>query len=114
MILIYPGQWNPHIGNKHLRIISIRDYSNKTDPGIFDEINNMNFEYRYVTRLQFLDKLDARNVMKDLEQKWDQKQKTFVQMVYEEISKKETTKIDRTAVENADLIARWGCLSRSG
>lgn len=99
------GQWNPRIGNKHIRIVSIRDYSNKTDPGIFDEINNLNFEYRYVTRLQFLDKLDARNVMKDLEQKWDQKQKTFIQMVYEEISKKETTKIDRTAVENADLIA---------
>ncbi len=99
------GQWNPRIGNKHIRIVSIRDYSNKTDPGMFDEINNLNFEYRYVTRLQFLDKLDARNVMKDLEQKWDQKQKTFIQMVYEEISKKETLKIDKTAVENADLIA---------
>jgi type IV secretion system protein VirB4 len=99
------GQWNPRLGSKHLRIVSIRDYSNKTDPGMLDEINNLNFEYRYVVRLQFLDKLDARNMMKGMEQKWDQKQKTFWQMVYEEISRKETPKLDQTAVENAELIA---------
>ncbi|MDR3560570.1 MAG: conjugal transfer protein TrbE [Negativicutes bacterium] len=99
------GQWNPRLGSKHLRIVSIRDYSNKTDPGMLDEINNLNFEYRYVVRLQFLDKLDARNMMKSMEQKWDQKQKTFWQMFYEEISKKETPKLDQTAIENAGLIA---------
>lgn len=100
------GQWNPRLGKKHLRIVSIRDYSNKTDAGMFDEINLLNFEYRYVVRLQFLDKLDARNVMKSTEQKWDQKQKTFWQMVYEEVTRKEIPKVDQTAVENADLIAQ--------
>ena len=99
------GQWNPRVGKKHIRIVSIHDYSKKTDPGMFDEINSLNFEYRFVVRLQFLDKLDARKIMKNYEQKWDQKQKTFMQMAIEEITKKESPKVDQTAVENADSIA---------
>lgn len=98
------GQWNPRLGKNHLRIVTIRGFDNRTDIGMFDALNKLGFEYRYVVRYSFLDKLDARNALKEQQDKWDQKQKTMTQMFAEAIMHQQTTKIDQTAVLNSSMI----------
>lgn len=99
------GQWNPRLGKHHLRVVTIRGFDNQTDIGMFDALNKLGFEYRYVTRYSFLDKLDARTVLKEMQDKWDQKQKTITQMFAEAVMRQPTTKIDQTAVMNSSMIA---------
>ena len=98
------GQWNPRLGKNHIRIVTIRGFDNKTETGMFDELNKLGFEYRYVVRYSFMDKLDARTVLKEMQDKWDQKQKTITQMFAEAVMRQPSPKIDQTAVLNSSMI----------
>ena len=53
------GGLKPKLGNKHMRCISLQGFPNFTVPCMFDELNRLGFEYRWVTRFMFLSKQEA-------------------------------------------------------
>ena len=53
------GGMEPRLGNYHLRVGSVMGFPGSSIPGILDNLNRLNFEYRWVTRFLPLDKMDA-------------------------------------------------------
>ena len=99
------GGLKPKLGNKHMRCISLQGFPNFTVPCMFDELNRLGFEYRWVTRFMFLSKQEA---LSKLEKKWKATFSGRISMIkrvmMELTGDKEPTKIDEDALEKADEI----------
>ena len=99
------GGLKPKLGNKHMRCISVQGFPNFTVPCMFDELNRLGFEYRWVTRFMFLSKQEA---LSKLEKKWKATFSGRISMLkrvmMELTGDKEPTKIDEDALEKADEI----------
>lgn len=99
------GGLKPKLGNKHMRCISLQGFPNFTVPCMFDELNRLGFEYRWVTRFMFLSKQEA---LSKLEKKWKATFSGRISMLkrvmMELTGDKEPTKIDEDALEKADEI----------
>ncbi|EEO40303.1 MULTISPECIES: ATPase [Fusobacterium] len=99
------GGLKPKLGNKHMRCISLQGFPNFTVPCMFDELNRLGFEYRWVTRFMFLSKQEA---LSKLEKKWKATFSGRISMLkrvkMELTGEKEPTKIDEDALEKADEI----------
>ena len=99
------GGLKPKLGNKHMRCISLQGFPNFTVPCMFDELNRLGFEYRWVTRFMFLSKQEA---LSKLEKKWKATFSGRISMLkrvmMELTGDKEPTKIDEHALEKADEI----------
>ena len=99
------GGLKPKLGNKHIRCISLQGFPNFTVPCMFDELNRLGFEYRWVTRFMFLSKQEA---LSKLEKKWKATFSGRISMLkrvkMELTGEKEPTKIDEDALEKADEI----------
>lgn len=64
-----PG-FHPILGDYHLRTVSILQFPNMSEPGIFDILNRLDFEYRWTTRFIPIDKQDAMKIIKEFTRKW--------------------------------------------
>ena len=99
------GGLKPKLGNKHMRCISLQGFPNFTVPCMFDELNRLGVEYRWVTRFMFLSKQEA---LSKLEKKWKATFSGRISMLkrvmMELTGDKEPTKIDEDALEKADEI----------
>ena len=99
------GGLKPKLGNKHMRCISLQGFPNFTVPCMFDELNRLGLEYRWVTRFMFLSKQEA---LSKLEKKWKATFSGRISMLkrvkMELTGEKEPTKIDEDALEKADEI----------
>ena len=99
------GGLKPKLGNKHMRCISLQGFPNFTVPCMFDELNRLGFEYRWVTRFMFLSKQEA---LSKLEKKWKATFSGRISMLkrvmMELTGDKEPTKIDEDSLEKADEI----------
>ena len=99
------GGLKPKLGNKHMRCISLQGFPNFTVPCMFDELNRLGFEYRWVTRFMFLSKQEA---LSKLEKKWKATFSGRISMLkrvmMELTGDKEPPKIDEDALEKADEI----------
>lgn len=99
------GGLKPKLGNKHLRCISLQGFPNFTVPCMFDELNRLGFEYRWITRFMFLSKQEA---LSKLERKWKATFSGRISMLkrvlMELTGDKEPTKVDEDALEKADEI----------
>lgn len=94
------------LGDTYIKAITIMDIPNFTEPCILDELNNLPFEYRWVTRFIFLSK---RQALKRLEKKYRatlQGKLSFFTRVLNELSGRdsEAGKINFDAVRKADEI----------
>lgn len=94
------------LGETYIKAITIMDIPNFTEPCILDELNNLPFEYRWVTRFIFLSK---RQALKRLEKKYRatlQGKLSFFTRVFNELSGRdpESGKINFDAVRKADEI----------
>lgn len=94
------------LGKTYTKAITIVDLPNFTEPCILDELNNLPFEYRWVTRFIFLSKQQA---LKNMEKKYKatlQGKLSFFTRVINELSGRdsEAGKINFDAVRKADEI----------
>lgn len=94
------------LGKTYVKAITIIDIPNFTEPCILDELNNLPFEYRWVTRFIFLSKQQA---LKKMEKKYRatlQGKLSFVTRIFNELSGRdpEAGKINFDAVRRADEI----------
>lgn len=94
------------LGKKYIKAITIVDLPNFTEPCILDELNNLPFEYRWVTRFIFLSKQQA---LKKLDKKYRatlQGKLSVITRIINELSGRdpEAGKINFDAVRKADEI----------
>lgn len=97
----FTGGLAPVLGQSHLRVISLRHFPNASFPGILDDLNRLNFEYRYVNRFIALDKLDAMAVTRRYFKRWFQKRKGLGAIVSEIFSHRESPVVNVEAEEKA-------------
>ena len=94
------------LGEKHIKLVTILDFPPMSTPGVFDVFNNLDMEYRWVSRYIFLSKLDATQELKNFLMRWNQQIKSFWTQVREAVLKEKfNDAIDETAVMNKDDVS---------
>ncbi len=93
------GGLEPKLGDYFISAISIIGFPQMSNAGILDELNRMNFEYRWVTRYIPLDKLDASKEIGTLRREWFAKRKSLFTMLKETITRSESAMVDTGALE---------------
>ncbi|MGL5798274.1 MAG: ATPase, partial [Cetobacterium sp.] len=99
------GGLKPQLGKKHMRIISIVDFPQYTEPGFFDKLNHLNIEYRWMTRFLVLGKQESLSVLKGIWNTTFQGRLSFLQRVLSEFTNGETQlNENKDALEKAEGI----------
>lgn len=102
------GGMRPRLGNHHLRVISILSFPGASMPGIFDNLNRLNFEYRWVTRFICLDKREAENETGRYQRLHYAKRKSMATLIKEMLTQSETAQVNEDAVAKAEDSAAAG------
>ncbi len=99
------GGLEPKLGEKHIKTVSIDGFPGTSIPGILDNLNRLNVEYRWVTRFITLDKQEALKNLKSYHRKWFAGRKTFFQLIKEVFTNQETThNLNRDALNKAEEV----------
>ena len=91
----------PRLGDYHMRVISILGFPGTSTPGILDNLNKLNFEYRWVTRFLPLDKKDAVSELGKYRRQWFSKRKGILTMLKETATQTESAMVDNDAANKA-------------
>jgi len=92
------GGLAPRLGDQHLQLITVREFPGESVPGFLDAMNRLPFEYRWITRFVFEDKMPATAIMKSYQQKWLSGRKSFMTVVREALFREDS------AIQNTDAI----------
>lgn len=95
------GGMEPRLGNYQLRTISVLGFPGSSIPGILDNMNRLNFEYRWVTRFLPLDKIDALKEVNRYRKQWFAKRKGVMTLVRETVSQNESAMVDSDALNKS-------------
>lgn len=97
------GGRNPQLGSKHMKIITILNFPPVTTPGVFDALNALNIEYRWVSRFICLSRTDGMEELSHYVKLWGQQVKGFFTYIREAITQTELQgAIDESAVDNKE------------
>ncbi len=77
----------PMLGDQFIPTVTITGFPSTSLPGILDELNHLEIEYRWVTRYICLDKDDARKEIEKFRRQWWSKRKNLFTMLKEEATK---------------------------
>ena len=91
----------PKLGERHLRVITVRGFPDTTWPGMLDDLNRLGFGYRWVTRFICLDKAEAEAALTKLRRQWFAKRKSVVALLRETIFQQESPLLDTDAANQA-------------
>jgi type IV secretion system protein TrbE len=91
----------PQLGNYHLRTVTILGFPASTTPALLDQLNQLPFGYRFVTRFISLDKSDAETLLKRYKRLWFAKRKGLFNLLQEVFTKSETQLIDTASMDKA-------------
>ncbi len=71
------------LDKKFFRTVTVRSFPSTTVPGILDELNRLQLEYRWVTRYIAYDKQDALKELKRYQKRWYSQRKGLMSVVTE-------------------------------
>ena len=91
------GGLSPKLGPESLNTISILGFPNTTVPGILDELNDLGFAYRWVTRWIPMDKSKAEATLKRIRRQWFVKRKSAWTILQEVMFNRESPLLDSDA-----------------
>lgn len=91
----------PKLGDRHLRVVTVRGFPTATWPGMLDELNRLGFAYRWTTRFICLDKTEAERELTKLRRQWFAKRKSVVALLRETIFQQESPLVDSDAANQA-------------
>ena len=91
----------PMLGDSFLPTCSIVGFPATSLPGLLDDLNHLQVEYRWVTRFIALDKDEAKTELEKYRKRWYQKRKGILTMLKEEAAKQETALVDNAAANKA-------------
>lgn len=83
------GGLEPRLGKNHIRVISPIGYLTSSVFGLFDPLNQLDFEYRWITRYYCLGKQDALSELHDKKRAWYGKLKSIKDMISELVFNKQ-------------------------
>jgi len=95
------GGLAPKLGDQHLRILSFRYFPSHSQPALLDELNQLGIEYRWTSRFIGLDKSSAVKELDKLQKNWFKKQKSFLQVIMEALTKESSPFTNTDAVNKA-------------
>jgi type IV secretion system protein TrbE len=95
------GGLAPMLGNRHLRVLSVRGFPTSTWPGLLDDLNRLGFAFRWSTRFLCLDKAEAEKELRRLRRQWFAKRKNIVALLRETIFQQESPLVDSDASNKA-------------
>ncbi|MFK5978161.1 MAG: conjugal transfer protein TrbE [Rhizobiaceae bacterium] len=95
------GGLEPMLGDQHLRCLTVLGFPNTTVPGILDELNDLNFSYRWTTRWIGLDKQQATRELSRLRRQWFSKRKSVTAILREVMFNQESVLVDSDADNKA-------------
>jgi len=95
------GGMEPRLGKHHLRVVSVMGFPGSSIPGILDNLNRLNFEYRWVTRFLPLDKMDALQEVNRYRKQWFAKRKGVMTLIRETVSQSESAMVDSDALNKS-------------
>lgn len=98
------GGTDPILGNQHIRVVSILSYPGDTWPCIFDELNRLNFRYRWVTRYLFMNRQEAIKEVEKYQSGWNSKRESIGNKILKIIFKTpdDPRQEDKTAISKAE------------
>ncbi len=91
----------PLLGDSFIPTCTVVGFPATTLPGLLDELNYLNIEYRWVTRYICLDKEDAQKEITRYRKRWWAKRKNIFTMLKEEATQEESALIDNASVGKA-------------
>ena len=91
----------PMLGENFIPTVTINGFPVSSYPGILDDLNYLNIEYRWVVRYIFLDKEDARKELDRYRKQWWSKRKNIWTLLKEEATKEESALVDNDASNKA-------------
>jgi type IV secretion system protein TrbE len=77
------GGLEPRLGNQHVRVVAPIKYRGNTIFGLFNDLNRLNFPYRWVTRYCCLGKQDSISALEGVKRGWNGKIKSMQSMIKE-------------------------------
>lgn len=91
------GGLDPILGDEHLRCLTITGFPGSTVPGLLDELNDLGFAYRWVTRFIALDKQEATKLLTRMRRQWFSKRKSVTAILREVMFNQESALLDSDA-----------------
>ncbi|HWV51664.1 conjugal transfer protein TrbE [Pseudorhodoplanes sp.] len=95
------GGFEPRLGDQHLRTLTVIGFPSATFPGVLDELNQLAFPYRWVTRAVMLDKTDATRLLTKIRRQWFAKRKSLSAILKEVMTNEASTLLDTDAANKA-------------
>lgn len=93
------GGLAPRLGSKHMRVVTPVKYARGTCFGFFDALNQLDFEYRWVSRYYCLSKIDSIDEVGKLRKEWYGKIKGIGAMIKENIKGYEDDRNNNVAAQ---------------
>jgi len=96
------GGLEPRLGDRCLKVVSIRALPPATRPGLLEALSALPFEYRWTARWLGLDKSDAEREIVRLRKRWFAKRKGLSVLLREAITKEEVPLLDTDAAAKTE------------
>ena len=97
------GGIEPMLGDLHLRTLTVLGFPNLTRPGLLDDLNDLPFAYRWMTRFLVLGKDEAERELGRCRRQWFAKRKSVLAMLKEVVFSQEAALVNSDAdVKAAD------------
>ena len=97
------GGIEPALGDLHLRTLTVLGFPNLTRPGLLDDLNDLPFAYRWMTRFLVLGKDEAERELGRCRRQWFAKRKSVLAMLKEVVFSQEAALVNSDAdVKAAD------------
>ena len=97
------GGIEPVLGDLHLRTLTVLGFPNLTRPGLLDDLNDLPFAYRWMTRFLVLGKDEAERELGRCRRQWFAKRKSVLAMLKEVAFSQEAALVNSDAdVKAAD------------
>lgn len=90
------------INEEYVKVITINIFPDEVTQRIFNQLESLNFEYRYVTRFIMLSREEAINILKAFKVYFSAKVKSFAQWMIEIKNGQEVQNIDTTALDKVN------------
>ena len=95
------GGLSPRLGDAHLHMLTISGFPGATIPGILDDLNRLDFAYRWSTRAILLDKSAAVTALSKIRRQWFSKRKSIGSLMKEVMTNEASTLVDNDATNKA-------------
>jgi type IV secretion system protein VirB4 len=92
----------PRLGDRALRVVSVRGLPSATRPGLLDALSALAFPCRWTLRWIALDKADAEAELLRLRRRWFARRKGLGVLLREAVTKEETPLIDTDSVAKTE------------